>query len=339
MIVVMEMRGSMRRADLRAAAGQSPLEAPRGPATVSDIFLARLAELEDRVGRRLDSAAPSLGPAGEYALDLARIGWRAASAVVAAASTSEGRRSMLAGWTAGAPVDELGFDPRLAETVRELIRPLARRWLGLCESRASALPERGGVLIFLNRSAWPLPVEALVLWSWLGDGRLAGRTFAVMWEEDMPELPVVSDLLRRIGLVAATAANASALLERGAVVLAFPEGVAARSKLYDRRYRLARFDAGHLADAAVAAGARIVPGAVVGNEDSYPLLGHLFSFPVTAQFPLLGLAGLVPLPVTWTLRLGPALEYGSGDGPGTDAILDAVRARMQALLGEMLGAA
>ena len=336
MIVVVDAGSTRSRSTARAQHAAAPRSTARA---VSDIFLARLAALEERVGRELDGTAPSLGPAGEYALSMARLGWRAASNMASTASTPAGRRELLAAWTAGAAVDELGFDAALAEGVREILRPLCRRWLGLEDSRSRPLPERGGVLILLNRSAWPLPVEALVLWSYLGDGRLGGRSLAVLWDSDLPELPYLSDLLRRIGVVAATRANAAALLERGAVVVGFPEGVAARAKTYDRRYRLARFDGRDLVSAAIQTAARIVPGAIIGNEDSYPLLGSIGSIPVTAQFPLLGALGVLPLPVRWSLRIGPALEYGDAvdEGPGFDAILDAVRARMQASLGEMLG--
>ena len=70
-------------------------------------------------------------------------------------------------------------------------------------------------------------------------------------------------------------------------------------------------------------------------------LGSIAGIPITAQFPLTGVAGLLPLPVRWTLRLGSPLELASGsshDGPAPAAILDAVRARMQASLGELLAA-
>lgn len=309
-----------------------------GSGKISDIFLARLADLESRVERELDRPAPAGGPAGEFVLDFAREAWRAGSALLEAASTAAGRRATLASWAAGPPVDELGFDASMAETVREVVRPLARRWLDVRETKSVALPDRGGVLVLLNRSAWPFPVEALVLWTFLSDGRVGGRRMVALWDEDLPELPWVSDFLRRIGIVAATEDNARALLERGAVVVAFPEGRAARAKTYDHRYRLARFEAKDLVVAALEAGARIVPGAVVGSEESFPLFGYLGSLPLTAQFPLLGPLGLLPLPLAWRVRLGASVEYAgaSDEGPGVDAIADAVRARMQGLIGELL---
>jgi len=290
------------------------------------------------VEKELGRPAPGGGPVAEFALDVAREAWRAGSAFVEAATSAAGRRGVLASWTAGAPVDELGLDADLAETVREIVRPLARRWLGFEEARSATLPDKGGVLVLLNRSAWPLPVEALILWTFLCDGRVGSRRMVVLWDEDLPELPWISDFLRRIGVVGATTDNARALLERGAVVLAFPEGHAARDKTYERRYRLARFEAKGLIAAALESGARIVPGAVIGSEESYPLFGHVAGLPLTLQFPILGPLGLLPLPVSWTVKLGAAVEYttADGEGPAVDAIADAVRARMQALVGELL---
>lgn len=325
------------RASRRAAQGESAGGSPH-PASVGDIFLARLGDLERRVQQELERSSGRSGPLGAFALDLVGELVRAGSSMAGTMAGARGVGGLLASWTAGAPVDELGLDAALAETVREVVRPLARRWLGVRESRSAALPDKGPVLVLMNRSGWPLPIEPVVLSAFLCDGRLGDRRLAVLWDRDPAELPFASDFLRRIGVVAATAANAAALLERGTVVLAFPEGRAALAKTYDRRYRLARFESADVVDAALAAGARIVPAAVVGNEESWPLLGTVGSVPLTAQFPLLGPLGLLPLPVSWTVRLGASVEYaGAGDAvPAADRVADAVRARMQALLGELV---
>ncbi len=323
-------------AERRHAARREAPRAEQRSASVSDIFLARLGGLERRVQQELERSSGRSGPAAAFALDLARELLRAGSSVAGAAAGARGVGGVVASWFAGAPVDELGLDARLVETVREVVRPLARRWLGVRESRSAALPATGGVLVLMNRSGWPVPVEPLVLSAFLCDGRVGDRRLVVLWDREPAEWPFASDLLRRLGIVAATAANAAALLERGAVVLAFPEGDAAASKTYDRRYRLARFDAADVIDAALAAGARIVPAAVVGNEESWPILGSLGPAPLTAQFPLLGPLGLLPLPVSWTVRLGASIEYAQAAAPPAGGLADVVRARMQALLGELL---
>jgi 1-acyl-sn-glycerol-3-phosphate acyltransferase len=300
---------------------------------VVDLFTARLADLERRVERELQRPAPA-GAAGELAFDLLREWFRLGSRIGAQIGEPAGLRRLVASWTAAAPVDDLGFDVALGETVREIVRPVARRWLDLREDGSAPFPSSGGVLVLLNRSGWPLPVEALLVQTLLADGRLGDRRIAALWEREAPELPYWSDALRRLGIVEASSANAAALLERGCVVIAFPEGRAARTKTYDRRYRLARFEDAGLVAAAVDAGARIVPAAIVGNEESWPLLGAVAGIPVTAQFPALGLLGLLPLPLSWRVRLGSAIQAPADLGP--EALVDAARARMQALLGDLL---
>jgi 1-acyl-sn-glycerol-3-phosphate acyltransferase len=75
-------------------------------------------------------------------------------------------------------------------------------------------------------------------------------------------------------------------------------------------------------------GAPIVPVAVVGSEEIYPMLGNLRTvarllglpyLPVTPTFPLLGLLGAVPLPSKWLIEFCPPIETA---GYGPDATLD-----------------
>jgi 1-acyl-sn-glycerol-3-phosphate acyltransferase len=331
---------SPKRADGATKRADGATKQPRsgGSSSIGDIFLARLGDLERRVERELDRPVAGGGALGELALDVAREAWRVGSTLASAASSLAGGRSLVASLLAGPPLDDVGLDADLAATTREIIRPLARRWLGFRELAGAFLPAKGGVLVLLNRSAWPLPVEALVLWAFLHDGRIGDRRLFVLWDDDLLDLPWVGDFLRRIGVSGATEENARVLLERGAVVLAFPEGKAARARTYERRYRLARFEARGVVAAALEAGARIVPGAVVGSEESFPLLGSVMGLPLTPQFPLFGPLGLLPLPVAWRLKLGAPVEYAIQDdeAPPVDAICDAVRARMQAIVGELL---
>ena len=103
----------------------------------------------------------------------------------------------------------------------------------------------------------------------------------VLWQQEVLELAFVGERFQRLGILASTRANLRTLLERGALVVAFPEGNAATAKTYDRRYRLARFEDSFVFDEARSAGARIVPGAVIGNEESFPVLGHVGAVPIT----------------------------------------------------------
>jgi 1-acyl-sn-glycerol-3-phosphate acyltransferase len=278
------------------------------------------------------------GPIQDLALDVAREAWRLGSKTMAQLARPQGWMSALALAAASAPTDELGVDRRMADTIADVVRPLARSWLGLEDDQHDALPARGGVLVLFNRSAWPLPVEPLVLWSLLREREGGGRRAYALWDADVCSTPFLGDWLQRIGIVAADPANCRLLLERGSIVIAFPEGSAARAKTYERRYRLERFDHASLLGAAVASGASIVPAAVLGNEESFPVIAHRGSVPITPLFPVAGAAGLLPLPLHWRLRFAPAVEYARvEEGSATlEGLSDAVRARMQAMLGEMI---
>jgi 1-acyl-sn-glycerol-3-phosphate acyltransferase len=323
----------------KPAESSPPSRAPRrraaevDPTRIQDLFLARLEEIERRVSSELARPAEASGALQELALDLGRELWAQTRRIAAMAATPTG---WLARLVAAAPTDDLGVDERLRDTVHDVASPLSRVWLGL-DPRAEekGLDLDGPALLLLNRDANPAPVDALVAWSYLREGLGAsGRKVFALWSPAICSLPYLGDWLGRLGIFAASASNCRALLERGAVVIVFPEGDAALGKSYEQRYRLARFDDRALVETAVACGAKIVPGAVLGNEESFPLITRAWGWPVTPLFPWFGVAGLLPLPIRWTVRIGAAVQYvdDGHDGGGAGAVVDAVRARMQELL-------
>jgi 1-acyl-sn-glycerol-3-phosphate acyltransferase len=103
--------------------------------------------------------------------------------------------------------------------------------------------------------------------------------------------------------------------------------------------------------AALRARTPIIPTAIVGAEETYPMIGNagllarllgLPYFPITPTFPLLGPLGLVPLPSRWTIEFGEPIrtdEYP--DGAADDPMLvfeltDAVRERIQQAIYRLL---
>ena len=69
--------------------------------------------------------------------------------------------------------------------------------------------------------------------------------------------------------------------------------------------------------AAAKAGAKIVPCAIVGAEEIYPIIADVKPLakmlglpyvPVTPTFPWLGPLGLLPLPSKWLVEFGPPIE-------------------------------
>ena len=119
-----------------------------------------------------------------------------------------------------------------------------------------------------------------------------------------------------------------------------------RRELRDR-YRLARFGRGGFVQMALRTGAPLIPVAVVGAEEIYPMLADFKPlarllgmpyFPLTPLFPWLGLAGLIPLPSKWTIVIHPPIpteQYGprAADDPLLVAELaEQVRSTIQATL-------
>jgi 1-acyl-sn-glycerol-3-phosphate acyltransferase len=126
----------------------------------------------------------------------------------------------------------------------------------------------------------------------------------------------VSTVYRKLGGVVANRENALRLLEAGELVLLFPEGVSGVAKPFSDRYRLRAFSPG-FARLALALDVPIVPVAIVGAEEIYPLLGRAEGVgrfvgapyvPITPFFPLLGLLGTVPLPTKWFIRFGKPIR-------------------------------
>src|SRR5436853_744389 len=102
--------------------------------------------------------------------------------------------------------------------------------------------------------------------------------------------------------------------EQGQLALVFPEGIKGPGKLYGERYRLRRFGRGGFVEIAMRAGVPIVPVAVVGAEESMPILFKvpqvskalgLPYFPVTVNHLLFGplLGSVVYLPAKFRLRV------------------------------------
>ena len=94
------------------------------------------------------------------------------------------------------------------------------------------------------------------------------------------------------------------------------------AKSFGDRYRLRPFSPG-FARLALSLDVPIVPVAVVGAEEIYPLVGRAEGLgklmgapylPLTPFFPLLGPLGVLPLPTKWFMHFGKPIRLGPVDG-------------------------
>ena len=243
-------------------------------------------------------------------------------------------------------VDEFGFDPELTERViAPLVRPLHRRyfrvdWMGL-----ERVPGDGPALLVGNHSG-TLPMDALIMKFGLLDEHPAHRHVHLLAADLALAMPILGPLTRKTGNTLACTPDALRLLGAGELVGVFPEGFKGVGKGYRERYRLQRFGRGGFAELALRTGAPIVPVAIVGAEEIWPMihdartLARLFGlpyFPITPFFPWLGPLGAIPLPSKWVIEFGEPVTTDAEPDAWQDAarvfeLTDVVRDTIQQML-------
>ena len=213
-------------------------------------------------------------------------------------------------------VDEFGFDSELTDTILyPMLRVLYRDWFRTEVTGIENVPESGGGLVVGNHSG-TLALDALMLSVALNDRHPRHRHLRLLGADLVFRVPVMSELARKSGATVACNPDAERLMSGGDLVGVFPEGFKGIGKRYVDRYKLQRFGRGGFVSAALRTGTPIVPVAIVGAEEIYPILADFKPlarllgmpyFPITPFFPWLGPLGLIPLPSKWLIEFCPPI--------------------------------
>ena len=241
-------------------------------------------------------------------------------------------------------VDVYGFDRELTEQVLlPLARPLYQKYWRVRTVGLEHVPADSGALIVANH-AGTVPFDAIMTKVALLDEHPAHRHLRELAADLALRVPIVGPLARKTGNTLAHEEDARRLLTSGELVGVWPEGFKGIGKLYRDRYKLQRFGRGGFVSVALRSQVPIIPVAIIGAEEIYPMLANvqflarLFGFPyfpITAQFPLLGPLGLLPLPSKWVIDFGEPIDttaYGpeAADDPMlvfelTDRVRDTIQ--------------
>jgi 1-acyl-sn-glycerol-3-phosphate acyltransferase len=247
-----------------------------------------------------------------------------------------------------AEVDDFGFDPHVDEKLRPFLDLVSKKYFRVELLGAEQLPAVGRALLVANRGG-TLPWDGLVLRSALRNARPELSPVRWLAEDSVIHYPFMGVVMNRLGAVRACPENAERLLAQDRLVTVFPEGAQGSRKLFRDRYRLQRFGRGGYVKLALKLGAPIFPTAIIGAEETNPvlyrsrLLGRLVgsdTVPITATFPWLGLAGLLPAPVRWRIAIGEPIDLSSyGPHAADDALVvhrlnEQIRSALQALVDE-----
>lgn len=246
-------------------------------------------------------------------------------------------------------IDAYGFDQEMTQRFfMTALRPIADKWFRIEVRGVENIPADGGALVVSNHSG-TIPLDGLMTMVSIHDH--TGRFLRPLGADLVFRMPVVSSLARRGGATLACNEDAERMLSGGELVGVWPEGFKGIGKSFSNRYKLQRFGRGGFVAAALRTGVPIVPLAVVGAEEIYPLVGNVPSLarllglpyiPITPFFPLLGPLGLVPLPSKWLLEFGEPIrtdEYdaGAADDPMlvfnvTDQVRETIQQTLYSLL-------
>jgi 1-acyl-sn-glycerol-3-phosphate acyltransferase len=221
-------------------------------------------------------------------------------------------------------VDDFGFDPELTDAVLMApFRPLYDHWFRVQTRGLEHVPDIGGALLVANHSG-TLPLDGIMTALALHDHHPTGRHLRALGADLLFGTPFLGSLARKSGATLACVPDAERLLRDGEIVGVWPEGYKGLGKPFAERYKLQRFGRGGFVTAALRSGTPIIPTAIVGAEEIYPVIANLPGVarvlglpyvPMTPTFPLLGPLGLIPLPSKWIIEFGKPIrtdEYAAG---------------------------
>jgi 1-acyl-sn-glycerol-3-phosphate acyltransferase len=222
------------------------------------------------------------------------------------------------GSAAPAATDEFGFDHDYTERVLPAMEWLYRSYFRCEVEGLEHVPGHGRGLLVANHGG-VIPWDGAMIRTAIRLDHPSHRHARMLVLDWALAVPFLSSFLQRTGNVLAHPDNAARLLARGELVGVFPEGVKGAAKGIRSRYRIARLGRGGFVQVALKTGAPIIPVAVVGAEETHPVIADVAplarllrmpSFPITPTWPWLGPLGTLPLPSKWLIAFGAPIETG-----------------------------
>ena len=206
--------------------------------------------------------------------------------------------------------DAFGFDSDWTETFLPVMGWIYRNWWRVQTYGVENVPSEGAALLVANH-AGVIPYDGAMVRTAIFLEHSTHRHTRALVLNQLMSTPFVSWFMRRSGNTLATETDAEALLNRGNLVIVFPEGSKGAGKPFGERYRLRRFGRGGFAEIALRTGVPVIPISIVGSEEIHPMLYNIASLakllgqpyvPITPTLPLLGPLGAVPLPSNWVIE-------------------------------------
>lgn len=170
------------------------------------------------------------------------------------------------------------------------------------------IPKTGRAVFVSNHRGF-MPLDAVMHMSLILTER--GRVVRFLIIPCLLYFPFLSNFLTKLGGVIASQENAARLLADENLVGILPEGIRGTFQPYRETHKLRDFAKSAFAQIAIENQAPIIPVAVIGHAEIFPIIGRIDSaytkritgwpyFPIAPPFPLLP---LVPFPSKWHVRV------------------------------------
>jgi len=243
-------------------------------------------------------------------------------------------------------VDDFGYDPLYERRVLPFFEFLYEKYFRVEVQGLENVPNEGRCMLVANHSG-TIPFDGIMLRLAVRREHSLHRDVRWLAEDVIFHFPFLGSFTARVGAVRACQENGERLLRHDALVAVFPEGMKGIGKLFKDRYKLQRFGRGGFVKLCLRTRTPIVPVAIVGGEETNPMLARVEYLtraigvpylPVTPTFPALGPLGLLPAPTKWKIVCGAPIDLeGYGAESAEDEVLvgrltERVRSAIQGML-------
>lgn len=173
------------------------------------------------------------------------------------------------------------------------------------------IPAQGRGLFVSNHRGF-MPLDAVMHLSMVLTHRQRVIRFLII--PSLLRTPFMCNFLTKLGGVVASQENAARLFAAENIVGIFPEGIRGTFTPYKRTHQLRDFSRSEFARVAIENQAPVIPVAVIGHAEIFPIIGRIDSeyvrkeigwpyFPIAPMWPL----APVPLPSKWHMRVLPPI--------------------------------
>jgi 1-acyl-sn-glycerol-3-phosphate acyltransferase len=174
------------------------------------------------------------------------------------------------------------------------------------------IPASGRAMFVASHRGF-MPMDAVMHLSLVLTHR--GRVIRFLIIPSLLRIPFLCNFLTKVGGVIASQENAARLFAREEIVGIFPEGIRGIFSPFRTAYQLRSFSKSAFVALAIENQAPIVPVAVIGHAEIFPILARFEShfvtktlgwpyFPIAPMFPL----APVPIPSKWHVRVLPTVS-------------------------------